>query len=141
MPIEYSVLGGGHLIHAIAKSPVTADEFVEYEVAHAIDERINPPVSELLEIKTGALSHITRDDISRVLEKRKIISRDPTRHRCGIVVNYGDSHGWDIAKLYEGMSILHSPELVIVFGDVYTARLWLGFDRPQPNEPTGGDLP
>ncbi len=139
MPIEYTVIGDGHLIHAIAQTPVTADEFVEYEVAHAIDERINPPVSELLEIQLGALSQITEHDISRILERRKAIQRAAATHRCGIVVNYGDDHGWDIAKFYEGMVTLHSPEVVIVFGDVHIARRWLGFEQCQPNKSTGGD--
>ena len=133
MPIEYTVLGDGHLIHAIARAPVTRDEFVEYEVVHATDERINPPVSEFLEIQPGALSQITKEDISKVLERRKVIEKGPTRHRCGIVVSYEDSHGWDIAKFYESMVILHSPEVVIVFGDVRAARRWLGFEEHQPN--------
>ncbi|MBS3762198.1 MAG: hypothetical protein KGZ25_02725 [Planctomycetes bacterium] len=129
MPIEYKVFGGGHLIHAIAHAPVTAEEFVEYEMQHAIDDRINRPVSELLEVQPGALSGITKRDVSTILERRQTIERDPKRHRCGIVVSYGDNHGWDIAKFYEGMVVLHSPEVVIIFGDLNIARRWLGFEQ------------
>ena len=54
MPITYEVHKDGHFIHAVASRVLTGDEFVEYEVAHAIDERIKPPVSELLEVQHGA---------------------------------------------------------------------------------------
>ena len=59
MPIKYSVSHDGHFIHVVASGLVTSQEFVEYEVAHAMDERIKPPVSELLEIESGALRQIT----------------------------------------------------------------------------------
>lgn len=66
MPIEYSVSRDGHFIHAVVIDPVTGDEFVEYEVVHATDDRIKPPVSELLEIQNDAFRNITKDDILRV---------------------------------------------------------------------------
>ena len=132
MPIRYSVSGDGHFIHAIASDPVTSQEFVEYEVDHAIDNRIRAPVSELLEIETGALRQITKDDILMVMERRKDAATPQTRHRCGIIVSYADAHAWDIAKFYEGMAMLHSPETVIVFGDARIARIWLGVEDGQP---------
>ena len=134
MPIEYSVSRGGHFIHAMATYPVTPQEFVEYEVTHAIDKRIKTPLSELLEIGHGALRHITKDDMSRVLQQRAEIKSLPIPHRCAIVVSYGDARTWDLAKFYEGMVMLHSPESVIVFGDINTAKLWLGVDENRPNE-------
>ncbi|MHC4582021.1 MAG: hypothetical protein ACYS14_11240 [Planctomycetota bacterium] len=130
MPIAYTVHPGGHFVHAIASSPVTPEEFIGYEVAHAIDSRVRPPVSELLEIQHGACRHITMDDMSKVLERRGELEKRPIPHRCAIVVSYGDAHAWNLAKFYEGMVVLHSPEIVIVFGDASTARIWLG-----PREP------
>ncbi|MFP4026364.1 MAG: hypothetical protein ACLFWL_01045 [Candidatus Brocadiia bacterium] len=129
MPIGYEVLGAGHLIHAVARSPVTGEDFIEYEIHHAIDDRIHRPVSELLEIEPGALAHITKKDVSKILERRQTLQKEPTRQRCGIVVSYEDNRGWDIAKFYEGMVVLHSPEVVIVFGDVNIARRWSGFSE------------
>ena len=129
MPIKYSVSDNGHFIHAIASAPVTKEDFVEYEVDHAVDERISSPVSELLEIKCGSMQHITNDDISKVLECRKNTDKQHTRHRCAIAVPCGEDHDWDIAKFYERMTILHSPEVVIVFGDSYRARRWLGYEN------------
>jgi hypothetical protein len=126
MPITYEVHKGGHFIHAVASGVLTGDEFVEYEVAHATDERIKPPVSELLEIQHGACRQLTKDDVSRVLERRKQEQRLPTPHRCAIVVSLSDERSWDLAKFYEGMVTLHPAESVIVFGDVRIARTWLG---------------
>jgi hypothetical protein len=64
----------------------------------------------------------------RVLERRAEIKEKPTPHRCGIVVQYSDTHSWNLAKFYEGMVMLHSPESVIVFGDERVAHTWLGID-------------
>jgi hypothetical protein len=129
MPIEYVVSPDGHFIHAIAKVPVTNQEFVDYEVAHTVDERVRQPVSELLEITRNALDGITRADIEKVIERRKMLGRPHARHRCGISVALDDARSWDLAKLYEGMAILHFPEVVIVFGDVRLARVWLGMEN------------
>ncbi|MDD5093257.1 MAG: hypothetical protein PHV74_02615 [Dehalococcoidia bacterium] len=134
MPIKYSISDDGHFIHAVASGSVTGPEFVEYEVAHAIDERIKPPIAELLEIQPGALRQVTTDDISKVLERRKESKTWPTPHRCGIVVSLSDMHAWNLAKFYEGMTILHSPEIVIVFNDVSTAKSWLGFNNFHPKK-------
>ena len=127
MPISYSVYGNGHYIHAVARGVITRDEFIEYEVSHAIDKRIAMPVSELLEVQYGALRNIKKDDVDRVLRRRTEVKDSPVPHRCAIVVSYADSHAWELAKFYEGMAILHSPESVIVFGDSRTARVWLGW--------------
>jgi len=129
MPIEYSVSDDGHFIHAVAFDPVTAEDFVDYEIAHAIDERIRPPVSELFEIRRDSLKGVTRRDMEKVIERRKGLLVPHTKHRCGIVVPMDDAHTWDLAKFYEGMSILHFPEVVIVFGDGSLARVWLGAER------------
>ena len=129
MPIEYTVSDDGHFIHAVASGSVTGEEFVEYELAHGFDKRIRPPAAELFEIERGALRQVTRNDVSEVLERRNDLGGVFTVHRCAIVVSYGDEHAWDLAEFYEFMTILHSPEVVIVFGDVGVARRWLGFDK------------
>ena len=133
MPIEYSVSPDGHFIHAFASDPVTGREFVEYEVAHAIDERIKPPISELLEIQSDAMRQVTKGDVLRVLERRKQLTTEYRPHRCAIVVPYRDTHAWSLAKFYEDMVTLHSPEVVIVFGDSQVAKVWLGIEDEQPN--------
>lgn len=138
MPITYSVHANGHFIHAIAESPLTAKEFVDYEVAHAIDKRIKTPVSELFEIAAGACEHITMDDMKEVIKRRGEAKHLPTPHRCAIALGSLDSHSWDLAKLYEGMAMLHSPESVIVFAQADIARKWIGFDDIQP-KPDAGD--
>jgi hypothetical protein len=139
MPIKYTVSHGGHFVHAVATDPVTREEFVEYEVTHAIDERIKTPVFELLEIGYGVLRHITKEDMSKVLQRRAETTKLPIPHHCAIVVSYGNAHAWDLAKFYEGMVMLHSPESVIVFSDTHTAKLWLGVENIQPNESMDDD--
>lgn len=129
MPIEYTVSSDGHFIHAVTTGPVTSSEFVDYEIAHAIDGRIKEPVSELFEITRNSLKDITKKDVERVIERRKEINRPHTKHRCGIAVPLDDACAWDLAKFYEGMSALHFPEVVIVFGDTRLARVWLGMDK------------
>ncbi|MDY6844921.1 MAG: hypothetical protein SVW57_12605 [Thermodesulfobacteriota bacterium] len=128
MTITYSVHKGGHFIRAVASGTVTGDEFIEYEIAHAADDRIIPPVSELLEIQHGAFKNVSQDDISRALSMRKESQKLPIPHRCGIVVASRDTHAWKLAKFYETMAILHYPESVIVFGDLHIARTWLGVE-------------
>ena len=128
MPVEYEVLSDGHFIHAIVKGAVSGEEFVDYEVAHAIDDRIRPPMSELLEIEHGAMRRITKDDLLKAMDRRREIDRRPVPHRCAILVSLNDTHGWDLAMFYEGMATLHFSESVIVFGDERTARTWLGVE-------------
>ncbi|MGD1019467.1 MAG: hypothetical protein ABSA12_09125 [Verrucomicrobiia bacterium] len=125
MPISYSVHQEGHYIHAVAKSPLTKQEFVDYEVAHATDKRVKTPVSELFEICADALKNITMEDIREVLGRRGEVGRLPTPHRCAIALGSTDDHTRNLAKFYEGMSMLHSPEVVVVFGDADVAKLWL----------------
>ena len=108
---------------------MTAQEFIEYELAHAVDSRIRMPLSELLEIESGAFSQITTKDISSVIEQRRDVPEPPSQHRCAIVVTMSDFHAWDLAKFYEGMFRLHYPEVVIVFADPVTARIWLGVEK------------
>ena len=139
MHIEYSVSHDGHFIHTIIIDPVTGGEFVEYEVAHATDDRIKPPVSELLEIQNDALRNITKDDISRVLQRRAELKNRHIPHRCAIVVLCPSAHTWDLAKFYERMVMLHSPEIVIVFGDIRTAKIWLGIEYVQPDKADAAD--
>jgi len=138
MPITYEVLGGGHFIHAIVESPLTPQEFVDYEVAHAIDARIKTPVSELLEISGKVLQDITMDDMKEVIRRRGELKRLPTPHRCAMVLGSLDDHSWDLAKFYEGMSMLHSPESVIVFANPDTAKRWIGFENIRPNKLAAG---
>lgn len=140
MPISYSVFDEGHSIHAVAESPLTAQEFVDYEVAHAVDERVQPPVSELFELPAAALQGITMEDMRAVLERRGRIARLPTPHRCAVVLDSLDAHAWGLAKFYEGMVMLHSPEAVIVFAQAGIARTWLGF-RDLPREAPDARVP
>ncbi len=136
MPIKYEVRNNGHFIHAVAGPAVTGDEFVEYEIAHAIDPKVKPPVYELLEIRHGACQQVTSKDMAAVLARRKEVTKPPTPHRCAIVVSHGDAHAWELAKFYEGMVRLHYPENVIVFGDARIARIWLGVDDVMPERAT-----
>ncbi|UCF79460.1 MAG: hypothetical protein JSW03_04260 [Candidatus Eiseniibacteriota bacterium] len=129
MPITYNVYRDGRFIHAVAKGPLTSDEFVQYELDHATDKRIKSPLAELLEIEPGACKDITMEDMNRVLEQRSRIKRSPARHRCAIVVSPTDTRCWDLAKFYEAMVPLHNPETTIVFGDAEVARVWLGVDE------------
>ena len=129
MPIRYSVSDDGYFIHAVASGVVTAQEFIEYELAHAVNHRVKPPISELLVIEPGAFREITTDDISEVIEQRRDLPEPPATHRCALVVAMSDFHAWDLEKFYEGMFRLHYPEVVIVFADVVTARIWLGMEK------------
>lgn len=135
MPIIYSIHASGHLIHAIAQSPLSAREFIDYEIFHGIDERIKLPVSELFEISANALKNITTEDIKRALIRRTEIDRPPTLHRCAILLASLDDYNWELAKFYEGMAMLHSPERVIVFANAEVAKKWLGFEDFQPSIP------
>ncbi|HEY40617.1 MAG TPA: hypothetical protein G4O18_02020 [Dehalococcoidia bacterium] len=129
MPIKYSVSDDGHFINAVASGLVTAQEFIEYELAHAVDKRIRTPLYELLVIEPGAFRQIATEDISRVIEQRMDLPEPPVTHHCAIVVAESDYHAWDLAKFYEGMFRLHYPEVVIVFADPVTARIWLGMEK------------
>ena len=128
MPISYDILNDGHFIHAKTYGNVTGKDFIDFEVAHAIDKRLKPPVVELLEIENDSLKNITEKDITSVIDRREKLVNLPNPHRCAIVVSLGDIHGFDLAKYYGGMVSLHYPEDVIVFGDVFVARAWLGID-------------
>ena len=132
MPIRYAVRADGRFIHATAYDTVTDKDLVEYEIAFASDERITHPADELLEFKRQSVVEVTRDGILEALERKKGLAREQVDHRCAIVVPYGDSVTWDLAKFYESMAMLHSAYGVIVFGDVAIARLWLGVDGDQP---------
>jgi hypothetical protein len=129
MPVGYSVSGDGHFIDAVASGLVTSQEYIEYELAHAVDKRVKAPLAELLVIEPGAFRQITTGDISRVIERRRDLPELPVTHHCAIVVDVSDYHTRDLAKFYEGMFRLHYPEVVIVFADVVTARLWLGMEK------------
>ncbi len=128
MPITYDVYNDGHFIHAVTGGTVTAEEFIDYEIAHATDKRVRPPVAELLEIRPGACENITKDDCIRAFNKRKDLENPSTPHQCAIVVPYGETRSWDLAKFYEGMVALHLSGRVIVFGDINTAKIWLGIE-------------
>ena len=128
MPIEYSVSDDGYFIDTTASGLVTPQEYIGYEMTHVVDKRVRTPFSELLVIESGAFEQITRDDISRVIEQRRELAELPIQHRCAIVVAMSDFHAWDLAKFYEGMFRLHYPEVVIVFADTITARIWLGVE-------------
>ena len=130
MPITYDILNDGHFIYAKTHGNVTGKEFVDFEVAHAIDKRLKPPAVELLEIENDSLKNINENDITKVMDRREKLVNLPTPHRCAIVVSLGDIHGFDLAQYYGGMVSLHFPEDVIVFGDVVVARAWLGIDSP-----------
>jgi len=139
MPISYSVHRDGHFIHAVAERPLSGHEFVDYEVAHAIDKRLRAPVSELFEISARAFEHITMDDMREVFKRRTEVDRPPQPHRCALVLGSLDDHTWSLAKFYEGMVMLHCPETVIVFASADVAGKWLGFEDFQPNKPDAGD--
>ena len=70
MPITFNILNQGHFIHAKTHGNVTGLEFVEFEVAHAIDKRLKPPVVELLEIENDSLKNISEKDITNVIDQR-----------------------------------------------------------------------
>ena len=127
MPISYTVHAGGNFVHAVAKDPLTPQEFIDYEVGHAIDGRIKPPVSELFEIAARLCEHITMDDMHEVLKRRGEVEHLPTPHRCAIVLGSLNDHSWDLATFYAGMAMLHSPETVIVFAHADIAKSWIGF--------------
>lgn len=128
MPITYTVSIDGHFIHSKTSGRVSSREFIEFEVAHAIDKRLTPPIAELFEIENDSLKNISEKDISEVLDQREKIVNLPNPHRCAIVVALGDIHSWNLARFYEGMVTLHYPEDCIVFGDTMVARTWLGID-------------
>ena len=65
------------------------------------------------------------DDMREVLGRRSKVDRLPTPHRCAIALGSADDHARKLAKFYEGMVMLHSPEVVIVFGDAGVAKQWL----------------
>lgn len=129
MPIKYSVSKDGHFIHAVAEGVVTNEEFIDYELAHAIDPRLETPCCELLEIPHSAFDQVTAQAIEKTFELRNALNKSHVSHNCAIVVSYLDGIAWDLAKLYEGMAMLHAPRHVVVFGDIDTARIWLGVDE------------
>jgi hypothetical protein len=96
-------------------------------------------LSELLEVQHGACRQLTKDDVSRVLERRRQVQTPPTPHRCAIIVSLSDERSWDLAKFYEGIVTLHHSESVIVFGDIRIARVWLGVEDLADTERVGSE--
>jgi hypothetical protein len=129
MPIEYEIQNEGRFINATARGIVTDEDFIKYETIHVIDERIKPPVDEMLEIAPSAAMRLTHEGIRLALKKNKELGRHKIRHRCAIVVRHPDEIVWDLAKFYESMARMHAPSSVIVFANPDIARLWLG--RPE----------
>lgn len=125
MPIIYKILMSGHLIHSIAEGKVSKQNFIDYEIQHARDENLKAPVSELFEIRNGAFDNLSKEDIKNILDARNNNSSF-IRHKCALVVSMNDHKGWDLAKFYENLMMLHQPASVIVFGDIKTAKIWLG---------------
>jgi hypothetical protein len=128
MPISYNVLNDGHFIHAKTSGNVTSQEFIDYEVLHAIDKRLKAPIAELIEVENDSLKYVSENDISQIMDQREKNVSLPNSHRCAIVVSLGDIHAWNLARFYEEMVTLHYPESVVVFGDTMVARTWLGMD-------------
>lgn len=126
MPITYSIHKNGHFLHARITPPLAREEFISYEVDHAINEQVRPPLDELMEIERDACRDITEQDMAEIIRQRTAHSRRPIPHHCAIVVAYDDAHTWNLAIFYKVMATLHAPKSVIVFGDLHTARLWLG---------------
>ena len=126
MPIKYEILNNGRFIKAVAYDTITDEDFVEYESIHIKDERIKPPVDELLEIAPDAVINLTSEGIRQALKKNKKLDRYKIRHRCAIVVRHPDEIAWDLAKYYETMARLHAPSSVIVFANPDIAWHWLG---------------
>jgi hypothetical protein len=135
MPIKYDVLRAGHFVKAVASGIVTEDEWIEYEVRHTVDDRIKPPLCELLRIDYEAYRNFTKDGLLRALENRKNQDKRPVPHRCAVVVTPGDVQGWSLTRLYEGLRTLHYPESVILFGEDRMAMTWLGFEEAEYPEP------
>jgi len=125
MPINFEILNNGHLIYATAEGRVTEKDFVDYEIIHSANPELKSPVNELFEIKRGAFDNLTEKKIKTILEKRSKLSKTK-RHKCALVVSMSDLKGWDLAKFYENLFMLHQPSTVIVFGDLQTAKIWLG---------------
>jgi hypothetical protein len=135
MPIKYNVLRAGRFIQAVASGIVTEDEWIEYEITHSIDDRIKPPLCELLRIDYDTYRNVTKDGLLRALESRNHQDKRHVPHRCAVVVTPGDVQGRSLTKLYEGLRALHYPESVILFGDERMAMTWLGFEEAEYSEP------
>lgn len=125
MPIKYEIQDNGRFINAKAYGIVTDKDFVEYEVAHAGDERIKSPADELLEITSDADIQLTREGILEALQKNKELAERRIRHRCAIVVSCAEKIAWDLARFYESMARLHGNSSVIVFASSDVAKVWL----------------
>lgn len=128
MPITYEVHNDGHFIHAVAKSPVTVEEFFRYELAHSCDGRLTSPVYELLEIYDAALKNITMDNMQEVIELNHEVENFLQPHRCAITVHPLENYSWDLVTFYRGMVKLHYLETVHIFSSPEPARKWLGVD-------------
>jgi len=131
MPINYNIYNQGHFIHATVTKPVSNEEMIEYELVHTSDERLKPPVVELLEIEHGALDSIEKEAFSKILEHRKKSESPHINHKCAIVPSVCDDHAWNLTQFYEQMVSLHSPKDVIIFSDIYTAKVWLGVESTE----------
>lgn len=126
MPIKYDISHNGKFIHAVAEPVVTSAELFDYENNHLAAEEVQHPVRELIEVRAGAFQGLTREDFAALYSTCSEERTDATPHRCAIVVSPDDCESWDTAKFYESMAMLHRPEVVIVFGDLKAAKLWLG---------------
>ncbi len=126
MPIFYRVENDGHFIKSFAIPPVSKEEFVDYELAHAIDKSIKPPACELLSIYNNAFRNITPNDMKQVFDRRNELNQIPHPHRCAIAVNFSVDSSWDVVEFYWGMVMLHRSEAVHIFDNNDKAIKWLG---------------
>jgi hypothetical protein len=133
MPIVYEIHDKGRFIYAKAFGTVTDQDLLEYEMAHASDERIKGPADEVLDITADAKVLLTREGIQEALRiAGQMGDRWPCR-RCAIVVRGFGQEIWDLAKFYETMSHSYARFSVIVFGNADVANIWLG--RSPPRQP------
>ncbi|RJQ45898.1 MAG: hypothetical protein C4534_03670 [Gaiellales bacterium] len=122
MPIDFSISDDGHFIETMISGELSCPELVEYEIAHTTDERLRSPLLELLEVSPGSICRLDDGELAAIFECRKENARLFRSHRCVLVISPEDVRAPELNRFFADLTLLHSPEVVVIFGDAPTAR-------------------
>ena len=123
MPVKYEVSLNGMFVHAVATGTLDPEEIYQYVSDIDEDERIKPGFRELFDVSEIEKSNVIFGSFEKIRELILSSSKRTPGSKLGIVARKTSS--FYNAELYERL-MSDGAQNVIVFNDVYTAKIWLG---------------
>jgi hypothetical protein len=123
MSLKYVVSEDGKFVYTTVSGTLEEEEIIKYLHDVIKDKRIKPGFSELFDMTHLSGSPITPD---LFLLLRDLIASNPKKNpQSKVAIVAGPAGSFEKARQFESVV---SPEVanVIVFGDIETARVWLG---------------